>query len=254
MVVRAFQWGLDMIPVAPDGHPLRDLDSPVDFAAMIPLQVKNSIREGVEINLVKNLLIGGGAVDVALELELQKLKTNCYSSYGMTETVSHVAIRKLNGPGKTNHFKGMPGVQFSLDERSCLCIDAPLILDERLRTNDVVEVKSETEFQWLGRFDHVVNSGGIKLFPEQIEKKLEGVISEDFFLVGMKDEHLGEKLVLLIERAELKGQALEQLKNKMKSLLEKYEQAREIFCVPQFERTPTGKIQREATILLLSDK
>lgn len=252
MVVRAFQWELDLIPVAPDGHPLRNLGFEVDFAAMVPLQVRNSLAESANMNLIQKLLIGGGAVDSVLQSKLQKLHTKCYSSYGMTETVSHVAIKRLNGARQSDHFYAMPKVNFSTDERDCLCIHAPLLADGILVTNDVVELKDDITFQWLGRFDHVVNSGGIKLFPEQVEKKMEGEIDQDFFFAGMKDEHLGEKLVLFVENKVGNEQFVNQLREKMKSLLGKYEQAREIFCIPKFKRTPTGKIQREATVLLVS--
>lgn len=246
MMVRAFEWGLNLITVAPDGHPLKCLNEKIDFAAMIPLQVKNSLQEA-NLNVVHHLLIGGGAVDEDLEEQLQELTTRCYSSYGMTETVSHVAIRSINGSNRSDYFRGLSQLTFTLDHRACLCIDAPEVVDEKLITNDVVELKNKQEFKWLGRYDHVVNSGGIKLFPEQIEKKLKKYISEDFFLAGVADHHLGEKLILLVE-----GEDSEELKKKIheqiKSLLEKYEQAREIIFISQFLRTETGKIQREATL------
>lgn len=251
MLVRAFEWQLNLIPVEPNGHPLKYVRQNIDFAAMIPLQVKNSLSENSKLDYIKNLLIGGGAVDNNLENGLQFLKTQCFVGYGMTETVSHVAIRRLNGAGKSNLYSAIGNAEFSIDNRACLCINSPLILEEKLHTNDMVELVNKKEFKWLGRFDNVINSGGIKLFPEQIEAKLQNLIEEPFFLAGIPDNHLGEKLILLIESSSTDIRKKIELKRKIKSLLDKFEQARDIFYVPKFKRTLTGKIQREATLLAL---
>ncbi|NOU58984.1 AMP-binding protein [Marinifilum caeruleilacunae] len=252
MIVRAFAWQLNLIPVSPDGHPLRSINSTIDFAAMIPLQLRNSLNGRSGLHLVKKLLIGGGAVDQKLEQDLQTLSTHCFIGYGMTETVSHVAIRPLNGIHKSDNYQAMGKAKFSIDDRNCLFIDAPDIISEPLLTNDVVHLISESKFKWQGRFDNVINSGGIKLFPEQIEKKLESIINCPFYLIGIPDEHLGQKLILLIESIDFDEKQKIELTQKMKSLLEKYEQAREIFYLEEFKRTSTGKIQREATLSLLN--
>ena len=251
MIVRAFVWGLNLIPVSPDGHPLKDLNEEIDFAAMIPLQVKNSLELDKGLMQVKKLLIGGGTVHQKIEEDLQKEQTECFIGYGMTETVSHIAIRQLNGSNKSDFYTAIGNARFSKDNRDCLRIEAPAVIDEPLITNDVVELISEKKFEWKGRFDSVVNSGGIKLFPEQIEKKLETIISEPFFIAGLPDEHLGQKLVLLIESIDLDEDAKRDLTKKIQSLLSKYEQAREIFYVSEFKRTATGKIQRETTLSTL---
>lgn len=250
MVVRAFLWQLNLILVEPNGHPMQTLQTNIDFAAMIPLQVKNSLEEGDKINLIRNLLIGGGAVDLSLENQLQHIATSCYSSYGMTETVSHVAIRRLTGENKSICYQGLGEVIFSVDERGCLCIHAPAILNEDLQTNDLVDLKNEREFCWLGRFDNVVNSGGIKLFPEQIEEKIQKVIDYPFFLAGIFDEHLGQKLVLVVEKSGQDSDLRSILLEKTKSLLEKYEQARDVIFISEFKRTPNGKVQRDITLSL----
>jgi O-succinylbenzoic acid--CoA ligase len=250
MVVRAFVWQLNLILVEPKGHPMKSVKSKINFAAMLPLQVINGLKEGVDFGLIDQLLIGGGAVDSQLEASLQELPTRCFSSYGMTETVSHVAIKVLNGPTRANYFKGIGNVRFTIDERDCLQITAPEILSDTLQTNDLVRLIDDRKFIWLGRYDYVVNSGGIKLFPEQIEDKLKTVISEAFFLIGMKDELLGEKLVLLIEKANPPEVYISELREKMKGLLDKYEQAREIFFLPKFQRTANGKLQRGESLSL----
>ncbi|PXY01048.1 hypothetical protein DF185_10360 [Marinifilum breve] len=252
MIVRAFEWQLNLIPVAPDGHPLENISSDIDFAAMIPLQVKNSLKLEKGLQQIKKLLIGGGAVDQILENDLQDLSSECFIGYGMTETVSHVAIRALNGLDKSQTYQAMGNAKFSVDTRNCLSINAPAILDEPLPTNDVVELLDETQFEWKGRFDNVINSGGIKLFPEQIEKKLEGLINQPFFIAGLPDEHLGQKVVLLIEWNDVDENQKMELEYKIKSLLDKFEQAREIFYVSEFQRTSTNKVQREATLSAVS--
>ena len=248
MIVRAFVWGLDLIPVSPDGHPLKYTQEEFDFAAMIPLQVKNSLNKEKGLGQIRKLLIGGGAIHQDIENALQKVQTQCFIGYGMTETVSHIAIRQLNGNNKSDLYTAIGNASFSIDDRDCLSIVAPAVLNEPLITNDVVELISEKEFEWKGRYDSVVNSGGIKLFPEKIEKKLEAIIPAPFFMAGLPDAHLGQKLVLLIESNDLDEDAKQDLSNKIKSLLNKYEQAREIFYVSQFRRTITGKIQRKATL------
>jgi len=248
MIVRAFVWQLNLIPVSPNGHPLENVNLDFDFAAMIPLQVKNSLLDQMKMDRVKNLLIGGGVVDLHLSESLQLVKTNCFVGYGMTETVSHVAIRSLNGENKSDLYSAMGNAKFITDERSCLCIESSAVLDHLLLTNDVVELVNEKKFKWLGRYDHVINSGGIKLFPEQLELKLQGIIQQAFFLVGIPDAHLGEKMILLIEDENCKEEKRLEIRRQIKSLFVKYEQAREIFYISEFKRTETGKIQREATL------
>ncbi|RUT73002.1 AMP-binding protein [Ancylomarina longa] len=250
MVVRAILWQLNLILVEPNGHPLQNINMDIDFAAMIPLQVNNSLNDGNQINRIKKLLIGGGAVDQILEEKLQDLKCEAFSSYGMTETVSHVAIKALNGSCRSETYHTIGKVQFSKDNRGCLLIHAPEILEKDLLTNDMVKLQSDKEFKWIGRFDNVVNSGGIKLFPEQIEDKIRGILSVSFFCAGLPDAHLGQKLVLVLELEEQTSAYKIELMKQLKSLLGKYEQARDIIFIPQFRRTSNGKIQRDATLLL----
>jgi len=248
MIVRAFVWQLNLLPVSPDGYPLKNVDQRIEFAAMIPLQVKNSLSENSKINKIKNLLVGGGAVDLILLKKVQSVRTNCFIGYGMTETVSHVAIRCLNGANKSDSYSAMGDAKFTIDERGCLCIASSAVLHKELVTNDVVELINDKEFKWLGRFDNVINSGGIKLFPEQLEEKLRGIIHQAYFLAGVPDDHLGEKMILLIEGENGKEEKRLEISKQIKSLFAKYEQAREIFYIFEFKRTATGKIQREATL------
>ncbi len=246
MLVRAIVWQMNLICVKPDGHPLNELNSHIDFAAMIPLQVTNSIHNKLQIENIKTILIGGGVVDKNLEEKLDDIKCNFFSSFGMTETLSHVAIKTLNGSNKSNTYKALNGITFDFDDRQCLKIKAQKLIQNEIITNDIVNLISSSEFEWLGRYDNVINSGGIKLFPEQIEKLLAKIINTPFFLIGIPDKHLGEKMILFIETqnemSKVKIQAL------IDSALEIYQRPREIHFIPRFKRTATNKIQRKATL------
>ena len=167
----------------------------------------------------------------------------------MTETVSHIAVKQLNGfkSSKPNlTFKTLPGVNISKDERDCLVIEAPRISKQKIVTNDIVKITDESSFEWLGRYDNVINSGGIKLYPEVIESKLQDVISERFFVTSMPDDTLGEKLVLVVESQ--KNKSLE--KTTFKGL-DKYEVPKEIIIVPKFVESISGKVQRCKTLQLV---
>lgn len=244
MLVRALTQGWDLDIVDPSSTPLKGVHESYDFSAMVPLQVRNSISD---LPKVKKLIIGGGVVSQDLMDELQKLETKCYATYGMTETVTHIATKKLNQINEIDsepHYKTLPGIWVYQDKRNCLVIDAPYIADHTIITNDVVKLLSNTHFDWLGRYDNVINSGGVKLHPELIENKLAKVIKEDFFVAGIPDNILGEKLVLIIEG---KGDVAKMME-KTASVLDKFEKPKEIFFVPLLLRTPTNKIQRTLTL------
>ncbi len=249
MLVRAMVlgWELDLVP--PSSNPLDNLYKTYDFCAMTPFQLDNSISR---LHLIKKLIVGGGAVSPNLQEMVQGLNTKVYETFGMTETVSHIAAKKLNtkkNKKKPAPFKVMPNVLISKDKRECLIINAPNISDEVLVTNDVVEILTYKKFLWKGRYDNVVNSGGIKLYPEDIERKLSGVIDGRFFLIGMPDDALGEKLVLFIE-ADFSEELLSELQEKVQSVkkLDKYEIPKKIYLIGKFEETPNGKIHRKNTL------
>lgn len=250
MLVRALVLGWNLDVVEPNLKPLKELKRTYDFCAMVPLQVFNSLTE---LHMVKQLIIGGGTVPGELKKELEEISTKCYSTYGMTETVSHIAVKKLNNfslleesVAKHAFYKTLPGISISRDHRNCLEIRAPKIADEIIVTNDVVELISDSEFKWLGRFDNMINSGGIKLNPELIEEKLAVIMKQRFFVTGIKDIELGEKLVLIIEGVENADCNLSEVK-KLKSL-NKYEQPKEIYYLENFIETATKKVQRKRTL------
>lgn len=237
MFVRAFILGLDIDFVAPNSHPLERNDEIYDFAAMVPIQVQHSLDK---LSQVKKLIIGGAKVNSALTEELMKIPTEIYETYGMTETITHIAAKKVG----EESFKVLPNISVSEDERHCLIINAPKISEEAVTTNDVVKIVNDQEFIWLGRIDNVINSGGVKLFPEQIEEKLSHKISNRFFVTSREDEALGEKLILAIE-----GDPYAIEDQDVFADLGKYEKPKVVLFVPKFKETPTGKILRKESIL-----
>lgn len=235
MFVRGFILGLDMDFVAPRLNPLEKCENDYDFAAMVPLQAQYSLPL---IHKIKTLIIGGVKINKKLEAKLLKLPTQVYETYGMTETITHIAAKKLG----QDYFTVLPHVTISYDENNCLTIRAPRISNEVIVTNDLVELINENQFRFLGRFDNVINSGGIKLIPEQIEDVLSEYIQPRFFVAGLPDETLGEKLVLVIEgpKFEIPDEAF--------AKLGKYERPKDILFIPEFQETGNGKTLRKDTL------
>jgi o-succinylbenzoate---CoA ligase len=253
-LVRALTLGWHIDIVEPISNPLKELKKEYDFSAMVPMQLKNSLSD---IHKIKKLIIGGGVVTQELEMQLQSISTEVYATFGMTETCTHIAVKKLNqftnidsNTSEKLHYKVLPNVSISQDHRNCLVINASKIAENQIVTNDIVEIVSETEFKWLGRFDTVINSGGVKLHPEEIEKKLSKIITQRFFVAGVPDKVLGEKLILVIEE-NITSKAVEEfLKIQLMSDFRKiknitnYEIPKEIHFVENFIETETKKIQR----------
>ena len=247
MLVRALTLGWDLDIVEPASNPLKNLEKQYDFSAMVPMQLHNSLGE---IHKIKKLIVGGGTVSEELLSKIQNVKTEIFSTYGMTETITHIAVKRINQLGhaelvSASHYITLPNIKIYVDKRGCLVIDAPKISEEKVITNDLVELISSTEFKWLGRIDHIINSGGIKLIPEQIEEKLAEIIENRFFVAGKKDEILGEKLILIVE-----GIKNEDLLKKIKYLnsLSIYEIPKKIYFLEKFTETQTNKIDRTKTL------
>lgn len=234
MLVRWLEGDLHLITNSVSSTPLKDIDHTIDFAALVPFQAEASLND---LHKVKKLILGGAPISKETETRLLGIDSDIYHTYGMTETISHIAMRKLG----ESAFKALPDVTLAVDERECLNITAPKIEVHHLQTNDVVQLISNTEFVWQGRADFVINSGGIKFHPEQVEHKI-NIPDRAFFVAGVTDERLGEKMVLLIEGAE------EKLPETAFVALGKYEKPKEIYFVPSFERTNSGKINRNQTL------
>ncbi|MFV8365873.1 AMP-binding protein [Flavobacterium sp. XS1P27] len=235
MFVRGFILGLDVDFVAPSSHPMMQNDAKYDFVAMVPLQAQNSLSQ---LKNVKKMIVGGAKMSNTLEKGLSKLKTKVYETYGMTETITHIAAKKIGEEA----FSILPNIKISQDDRNCLVIDAFKISNDSIVTNDLVELLGENQFVFLGRIDNVINSGGIKLIPEKIEDKLSDKINSRFFVAGKQDVVLGEKLVIVIEGEQ------QILDNTIFDGLDKYEKPKEVFYVSKFSETESGKIKRKEIV------
>ena len=216
VVVRSIERHLHLISVSPSGHPLKDVNKEITFAAMVPMQVYNTLQvpeERERLTHIRHLIIGGGAIDASLEKELQSLPGNIaiWSTYGMTETLSHIALRRINGAEASEWYQPFDSVKISQTEEGCLVIDAPQVCAETLVTNDIVEIESyiynkveKLRFRIKGRKDNVVCSGGIKIQIEEVEALLKPHLEKSFMLAKKKDEKFGEIAVLLTEDEDLK--------------------------------------------------
>ena len=244
MVVRSLERRLQLITVAPSGHPLADLSpqlSALSFAAMVPMQVYNALQVPAEcerLKQIRHLIIGGGAIDDALAAALKSFPHHVWSTYGMTETLSHIALRRLNGAEASDYYTPFPSVKVSLNDESCLVIDAPLVCSERLVTNDIAEL-SEGRFRILGRKDNVICSGGIKIQTEQVERQLRSHLSQPFLITKRPDEKFGEVVVLLTEGPVDEARAV------CERILPKYFQPKAYLHVDKIPLTETGKPARK---------
>ena len=245
MLVRAMVLGWDLHIVSPEKDALTQYDNDYDFVAMVPYQLFHSIPA---LKKVKTLIVGGGSVSKELEEQLANVPTKVYATYGMTETISHIAVRRLNGEGKSDTYRGLPNVQFTTDGRECLVIYAPYIDDDVIITNDLVELISPTEFRWLGRYDNVINSGGFKIHPESIERKLSEYIKLPFIIASEEDEQLGERVIIIFENDERSV-----LPNYTAALstLERHERPKKIYTISKFPFTETEKIKRADVLQVL---
>lgn len=245
MVVRSLVAGLNLILHPPSGHPLADVEAPLTFAAMIPLQVYNSLQipeEKARLYQTKVLIIGGGAINSTLEAAIRQLPNLVYSTYGMTETLSHIALRRLNGSEASPCYKPFPSVSLSLSADDTLVIHAPLVCDTCLFTNDVAHIHSDGSFVILGRKDNIINSGGIKVQTETIEEILRSIISVTFAITAVAHPKFGEAIVLLVE----KPTDTECLKAKISTLLPNYQQPKYIREADKIPLTGSGKTDRIA--------
>ena len=249
VVVRSLVAGLNLIVRPASGHPLSDIEEPLRFAAMVPLQVYNTLRvpeEKERLEQTDILIIGGGAVDDTLEAEISALPTAVYSTYGMTETLSHIALRRLNGETASKHYYPFPSVELSLSAESTLVIKAPLICGEVLQTNDIACLYPDGSFTIAGRKDNVINSGGIKIQAEEMEKRLRPFIPVPFVVTSVPDPRLGQALTLLIA-----GQVdVRELESKLQMVLDAYHRPRHIFMTESIPQTENGKTDRAGCRIL----
>ena len=231
MVVRALVLGFDLLIQKPNNSPLKNLSKTFDFVAMTPYQLSNSINY---LEKARCLITGGSPVDDKLKKKIINKSSGIFETYGMSETLTHVAVKNLSAGEKA--FTALPGISFKL-KNGCLEISAPYLSNSSFITNDQVELISKTKFFWIGRSDFIINSGGIKIVPEKIEKKLAPYYSETFAVCGLPDQKLGEKIVLAFED-KIPLNAKIPFK-----VLDRFEKPKKLFCIKKFKRN-NGKIDR----------
>lgn len=248
VIVRSLIAGLKLFIVPVSGNPLRQVNEHIDFAALVPLQVYNSLQnsaENAKLKSIRNLIIGGGAIDAEMAVELKKFPNAVYSTYGMTETLSHIALRRLNGKDADDLYTPLEGVILSQSEQGTLIINAPRVSEQILETNDVVEIDGNNRFRILGRTDNIINSGGIKIQIEKVEEILRPFLGNDFAITSLPDPKFGEIVVLVIAKP-IDRFILE--KN-----LPTYYQPKKIVQLDKLPMTETGKIERKKLKDIISE-
>jgi O-succinylbenzoic acid--CoA ligase len=263
MLVRGLVLGLEMTLVEPAADPLAGLDpaARLDFAAFVPLQLQTLLAGPPHyrrtLDAMRAILVGGAPVSVELEAALASLNAPVYHTYGMTETATHVALRRLNGARPAAGFRPLPGVELRQDERGCLGLRGAVTGGAWLQTNDKVELQDDGTFLWLGRWDNVVNSGGVKVQVEQVERAVAEAVAaapsgdlreRRYFVAGTPDERLGERVTLVVEGEPLGEELEDVLLELVGKRLERYEVPRRVVYRRCFLETPTGKIDRAATL------
>lgn len=261
MLIRSFVKNLEITLITPCSNPMENIDTSFDFLSFVPLQIyeilKNTPEKVALLNQAKAIIIGGGEVNYELEEMINSIKAPVYSTYGMTETVSHIALRRLNGEPKKDFFTVFDGVEIAIDERNCLTINSEVTNNETLKTNDVVELLDNKNFRWLGRYDNIINSGGIKIQIESLEKKIKQIFDilgykERFFITSKKDIKFGEKIILVIEKDFIDKTSLDSIFLALGKSLSKYETPKTILNTKSFIFTQSGKLDKIETLRSLS--
>jgi o-succinylbenzoate---CoA ligase len=259
MLVRCLTSGLYIRAVTPSANPLANISwgIAIHFVAFVPYQLHAILRspEAALLNEVENIIVGGAPLTSEMQKELQSFRCRAFLTYGMTETISHIALKRINGEEASSVFRTLPGILVDIDDRSCLIAHCPYISD-KVVTNDIVRLIDQTTFDWLGRFDNVINSGGVKISPEELERQIEEIIGLDLhrkvIISAIPDAALGEKLVLLCEGAPLESGQKNRIIDLLAQKLPKFKIPRDIICVESFPVTPTGKVNRKRIMELLS--
>ncbi len=240
MIVRALMSKSRLWVEEPCNQPIKQDYGMIDLLPIVPSQLQWLLDNPQLSVSVRNLIIGGGAIPSQLETKVIQAEINAYATYGMTETCSHVALRKISEP----YYQALHGISFKCDDRGCLVINAPEFSFHNLVTNDIVSLENSWSFKWIGRWDNVINTGGVKVFPEKIEKIISSVLNQvDFYIVGRPSEKWGEEVVMYIENCGLDIDT-ENILSQIKEKLNRYELPKEIISVPMFLRTDSGKIKR----------
>ncbi|MBL0308544.1 MAG: hypothetical protein IPP77_02290 [Bacteroidetes bacterium] len=252
MLVRSMVAGMNLFCMRPSIHPLRELDEKLlfDFAAFTPMQLADISGDRTIFNQAQNIrrvILGGEEIRYGILEEIKKMTNEVYATFGMTETISHVALKRLNGTKPDQYFRTLPGISVAANEMDCLIVHAPQLGQQNLLTKDLVKVISETEFEWLGRIDNVINRGGVKIHPEKIEALLEPYISCPFFIAEINSGSSEAKLLLILETTQVKEEELLTISKAIQAL-DKLNRPQQIWLLREFKRTENGKIRRRETL------
>jgi len=243
MLARAIVGNYSLRIEKPSSNPLSTITDCFDFMAIVPLQLETILNETpTKLDLVKTIIVGGAPVSDMLKKQLKNSKKSVFQTFGMTETVSHVALKKI-GFEESSYYEALSGITFS-EQNGNLIINYIELLAEPLLTTDLVRLESETRFEWLGRIDFIINSGGVKLNPALIENKLSSLIPFPFFISSLPDNFLGNKVVLVLESKEI----IHFSKSNFESILTRFEIPKLLTNMLTFERTSSGKINRIETL------
>ncbi|MBN1413627.1 MAG: AMP-binding protein [Bacteroidales bacterium] len=242
MIVRALTAGMHLSWIEPTAKPDIRTDKTIDFCAMVPLQVFNLLEEHSLFSAIKTLITGGSELSPELEYRLQQVPSRVFETFGMAETCSHIALRRINGPLAKSWFNVLPGIKISTDNRGCLVINASY-LSNPVITNDSVDIIGRNRFYWKGRIDNIINSGGIKINPESVEKIIYEITGDESYLVGIPDHKLGQKPVLVTQRLYSPDEK-ERLLKQMRTNLPAYHFPADIITIDSFPRNKALKINR----------
>ncbi len=238
MCVRAIEAGCELLEMPVSNKVI--IDRRIDLLAIVPSQLDSLLAQPDAPQLVKNIIVGGAPMNDQQLAAIVNKGLNAFATYGMTETCSHVALKKICG--HETYFEAMPGISFSQDRRGCLVIQAPAYSFGNLTTNDIVEIASPTEFRWIGRFDNVINSGGIKISPERLEKEIARYVDRPFYITSAKDDRWGEVPAIVFEGTASEVQDILDL---LASKIDHKTCPKKARAVRALPRTANGKIFRK---------
>lgn len=259
MLVRGLERRMHLTIVEPAADPLAlvPAEAKFDFASFVPLQLRTLLAAGHagRLNQMRAILVGGATVDGALAKAARALKVPVYLTYGMTETASHIALRRLSGPtaARNTAYHVLPGIHVGQDARGCLTVRADVTDDQLITTNDQVKLLDAHRFEWLGRADFVINSGGVKVPAEKVEQVLEVALAElslprRAFVTGLPDERLGQTVTAVLEGDPLAPDEEARLLTLLRARLAKYERPRQLRYATTFRETASGKLDRLGTM------
>ncbi|MFD2034812.1 AMP-binding protein [Belliella marina] len=258
MLVRGLCWHADIHLCLLESNPFNQISPKLNigFCAMVPLQVEACLAEDFSSKILSKigvLIIGGAPASDSLMQKIKSNGINAFQTYGMTETVSHIALAKIDG--QELRYQTLPNVTIGTDEEKRLWIEAPMAKEKRLQTNDLVEIVGDGIFRWIGRADFTINSGGIKIQAELLEAEISKYVASVFgniayFLFGQEDEKLGQKMVLFLETSASQKHQAQKLLGILKDKMKKYHSPKEVFLIEEFVKTTSGKINRTKTAQL----